>query len=145
MNPKYRRIILLLVFLLALSTCIPVWAESGSSDSTDGMITAIQDLNGKRIGVQTGTTFDAIVKQSLPQAQISYFNSYSDMAAALEANKIDAFPGDEPVLRLMAAENDKLVILDDRMDSFEFGFVMPKTDEGKKLQDEMNAWLASLL
>ena len=96
-----------------------------------------------RIGVQTGTTFDAIVEEALPDARVSYFNSFADMAAAVEANKIDAFPGDEPVLRLMAAENDKLAILEDRLDSFEFGFVMPKTEKGAKLRDEMNVWIAS--
>ncbi len=106
--------------------------------------TGIAQLNGKRIGVQTGTTFDAIVLESLPDAKISYFNSYPDMAAALEANKIDGFPGDEPVIRLMASENGRLSILPGRMDSFEFGFVLPKTAEGKALQTELDAWIANM-
>ncbi|MBR0228249.1 MAG: transporter substrate-binding domain-containing protein, partial [Clostridia bacterium] len=105
---------------------------------------SVQDLNGKRIGVQTGTTFDEIVLETLPDAKVSYFNSYPDMAAALEANKIDAFPGDEPVIRLMAAENDKLTVLEDRMDNFDFGIALPKTEAGKKLLAEINAWLASM-
>ena len=101
-------------------------------------------LTGRRIGVQTGTTFDAIVLNALPDAQISYFNSYPDMAAALEANKIDAFPGDEPVLRLMAAEDSRLTIFSERLDSFEFGFVLPRTAKGKALQAEMDAWIAAV-
>ena len=58
----------------------------------------LAQLNGKRIGVQTGTSFDEIVLEALPDSKISYFNTYPDMAAALEANKIDGFPGDQPVL-----------------------------------------------
>lgn len=106
--------------------------------------TSLSDLNGARIGIQTGTTFDEIVLEALPNAQISYFNSYPDMATALEANKIDGFPGDEPVLQLMAAENDRLTILDDRMDSFEFGFVLPKTEVGENLLIEFNTWLTEI-
>ena len=101
-------------------------------------------MSGKRIGVQTGTTFDEIVLNNIPDAEISYFNTTPDMAAALEANKIDAFAADEPVLRLMAAENDKLTVLEERLDSFDFGFVMPKTTAGKKLCGEINAWLVSM-
>ena len=104
----------------------------------------LDELDGKRIGVQTGTTFDEIVLETLPNATISYFNSYPDMAAALEANKIDAFPGDEPVIRLMAAENSKLAVLEERMDSFDFGIAIPKTEAGEKLLAEINAWLASI-
>ena len=111
-------------------------------NATAGSFSAIKDLNGKRIGVQTGTTFDTIVLEVLPDVKISYFNTYSDMAAALEAKKIDAFPGDEPVLRLMAAQDNELKILDDHLDSFEFGFVLSKTPEGEKLRDELNEWIA---
>ena len=122
------------------------WNENSSVSTTtaQGVYTSLAQLDGKRIGVKTGTTFDEIVLGSLPEAQISYFNSYPDMAAALEANKIDGFPGDEPVLRLMAAEDDKLTVLDETMDSFEFGFVLPKTDTGNKLLSEINSWLAEI-
>ena len=112
-------------------------------DSSDGS-SALSGLNGKRIGVQNGTTFDKIVLESLPDAEISYFNTFPDMAAALEADKIDAFPGDEPVIRLMISENPKLEMLDGRLNSFDFGIAVPKTEKGKTLLAEMNAWLASM-
>ena len=123
-----------------------VAAQALESASVSGQDTgsALDALNGKRIGVQTGTTFDEIVLETLPDAKISYFNSYPDMAAALEANKIDAFPGDEPVIRLMAAENNKLTVLEERMDSFDFGIALPQTEAGEKLLAEINAWLASM-
>lgn len=45
--------------------------------------------------MQTGSTFDAITLRSLPQAEISYYNTYADLTEALGSNKIDGFPGDE--------------------------------------------------
>ena len=117
--------------LMAAET--PAGAEAGFTSQ----------LNGKRIGVQTGTTFDEIVTHYMPDAMISYFSSYADMAAALEARKIDGFPGDEPVIRMMVAENSRLQVLDDRLDSFQFGLIMPKTEAGEKLKQEIDTWLAS--
>ncbi len=102
-------------------------ATSGAGEPQNGLTGTLSAMDGKRIGVQTGTTFDEIVRNALPNAEISYFNSYTDMAAALEANKIDGFPGDEPVLRLMAAENDRLAVLDEYIDTFDTGFVLPKS------------------
>ena len=106
--------------------------------------TSLSQMAHAHIGVQTGTTQHDLVRNSLPEAQISFFNSYPDMAAALEANKIDGFPGDELVLRLMAAENDKLVLLSEMMDRVETGFVLPKTEAGDALLSQLNAWIASI-
>ncbi|MBQ6373744.1 MAG: transporter substrate-binding domain-containing protein [Clostridia bacterium] len=119
-------------------------AEPAGDANDRGALAGIGQLNGKRIGVQTGTTFDEIVLGALPDAQISYFNSYADMAEAVKSQKIDAFPGDEPVLRMMAADDDRLEILDGRLDSFEFAFVLPRTTAGEKLMAEMNDWLDAL-
>ena len=143
MFPTRKKVLCLLLLVLLLTQAGPACAETPSV-SAPPAVSGLSDLKTARIGVQTGTTFDEIVLESLPEAQISYFNSYPDMAAALEANKIDGFPGDEPVLRLMAAENDRLAVLEEYMDSFEFGFVLPKTEQGEKLLEEINAWLASV-
>ncbi len=128
---------------LGVLTGTQAGTASGSA-AQGGAFTSLSQLNGRRIGVQTGTTFDAIALEALPEAKISYFNTYPDMAAALEANKIDGFPGDEPVLRLMAAEDNRLAILDEPMSSFEFGFVLPRSMTGKKLREEIDAWLVRM-
>ena len=120
-----------------------VRAEEAAAPGS-GRYASLDELDGKRIGVQTGSTFDAIALARLPKAQISYFNSYPDMAAAMEAGRIDGFPGDEPVLRMMAAEDNQLTILDEYMDTFDFGFVLPKTEAGDRLRDELDAYIASI-
>ena len=118
--------------------------KKGDGAAAGQAITSMEQMNGKRIGVQTGTTFDDIVLQSLPEAKISYFNTYPDMAAALEANKIDGFPGDGPVLQMMAAENRRLALLPETLDDFEFAFVLPKTEAGELLKGELDRWLSMM-
>ena len=117
---------------------------SSDPSAAVGKYTSVSQLKSARIGVQTGTPFDEIVLESLPDARISYYNTYPDLAAALQADKIDGFPGDEPVLRMMAAENQHLTVLGDRLDSFEFGVVFPKTEAGDTIKARFDAWIASV-
>jgi len=108
-----------------------------------GTFTSLSQMTHAHIGIQTGTIHYGIVRSVLPEAQISYYNTYPDLAAALEARKIDGFPGDELVLRQMAGENSKLTILSERMTSAETGFVVPKTEAGDALLVQLNVWIAS--
>ena len=142
LNMTLALLLLLPTFTAHADSAVP--SAPAASGGNGAGFTSLTQLNGKRIGIQTGTTFDEIVLKTLPDVSISYFNTYPDLAAALEAKKIDGFPGDEPVLQLMAAENPRLTVLPEYMDSFEFGFLLPKTEAGEKRLDEMNAWLTSI-
>ena len=109
-----------------------------------GGYASLSDLSDARIGVATGTTFDAIVRNALPDAQIVYINTSADLIASLEAGKIDGFAVDEPASQQFCAANAHLAVVDEYLDTFEFGFVLPKTDDGERLLAEVDAWLVSM-
>ena len=73
--------------------------DDSAGVTAHGVYDSIDELDGKRIGVQTGTTAPDVVLDRLPNASLSYFSTFPDMAAALEANKIDAYAGDGLVLK----------------------------------------------
>ena len=104
----------------------------------------IKELNGKRFGVQTGSTFDADVLSWFPDAEIVYYNSLPDLAVALQSGKIDAFPSDAISLEMMKDQNQSsaLKILEPFMDQYSCGFVFDKTPEGQQLRDEFDEWMA---
>ena len=106
--------------------------------------TGLDALNGKRIGVQTGTNFDAMVAEKLPDAQVEYYNTKADLVAALTGSKVDAFAVDEPVAQLLAREDERLTWLPEYLDSYEFAPVFPKTGAGEALRDQFNAFLDQL-
>ncbi|MBO7675175.1 MAG: transporter substrate-binding domain-containing protein [Atopobiaceae bacterium] len=126
-----------MVVPVLLVVCAPALAESTGHSS-------LQELADKRIGVQTGSTFDAITRESLPNAKIEYYNTYADMVEALMSNKIDGFPGDEPVIQMIQAENPRIKIVDERMNEFEFGAVFPKSSKGEALKKELDEFIAQL-
>ena len=130
---------LALMLLLTLALCPTALADN----STGGVYQSLSDLNGKRIGIQVGTDYELIVWDLLPDAECIFYNSYPDLAAALETDKIDGFPGDEPVLKFMAAEDDRLVVLPEDMNPVEMAYVLPKSEKGDRLREELNAWIRS--
>ena len=106
--------------------------------------TALDQLDGKRIGVQTGTTAADIARSRLPNIEISYFTTFPDMAMALKTHKIDGFPGDGLVLKRMAHEDPSLVVLDEMLRTYDCGFVLAKNEKGKALQAELNEWIRKM-
>lgn len=99
-------------------------------------------LNGKRLGVATGSVFDRVALERLPDAQVSYFNAQPDIVTALLAGKIDAMITDEPVARDIVDQTPGLRLIPElfRTDSYAFVFPLDHT----ALRDEVDAVLAEL-
>ena len=129
--------------ILCCLLLLVLWVGAACAESA-AVISSLDELNGKRVGVATGTTFDGIVRNALPEAKIVYINTAADLIAALETGKIDGFAVDEPAARQFCRENTRLAVLDEYMDTFEFGFVLPKTAEGEALLEELDAWITSM-
>ncbi len=101
------------------------------------------DLNGKKIGVQLGTSGDYYVNDNLGILPVR-MNSYSDVVLALLNGTIDCEVVDEPVARAqVAAYPDEFKILNILNAETEYyGFVFNKMD--KSLLLEFNASLNKL-
>ena len=98
----------------------------------------------RRVGIQTGSSFDAIISEKMPDAEAVYFNTKADLVAALDGDKIDTFVVDEPVAKILMRENDRLTFLPDYLDTFSFALVFPNSDAGKALRDQFNGFLETL-
>ena len=103
--------------------------------------TALKDLNGKRIGIQTGTSFDQAVTELLPDSEIAYFNTRADIVNALLSGRIEAFALDGPAAEQMLKENESLAIVPEYMEDFTFAYVFPKTDAGQALCSQVSEFL----
>lgn len=106
----------------------------------------VSELDGKPIGVQTGVAEWAdLAKETFPNSEIVYFNTFADMAAALDSRKIEGFLLDEPVFALMASTNNRIAMLADKIDeALDVAYVFAKTERGNKLCDELGEYIRSL-
>ncbi|MBQ9605374.1 MAG: ABC transporter permease subunit [Firmicutes bacterium] len=102
------------------------------------------DYAGKRLGIKTGTLFDGMTQSHIPDAQISYFNTYTDLVGALLTDKIDGFAADEPVAKCMMAEDPRISYIKDYLEEYGFGYAFPKTDEGKEVCDKFSEYIQKL-
>ena len=130
-----------LMLLLAFGAC----AGPGISALPEGGITSLEQLKNKRIGIPAGTNFDQLVGGAFPDAQLFYYNSQSDLLAALSAGKIDAFPSDEPVIRYIITQGyPGITYIPKAIESFDFAYCFAKDEHGERLRAEMSEFIDSL-
>lgn len=104
------------------------------------------ELDGKPIGVQTGVDeWATFAEKTFPHSKIVYYYTFTDIIAALNTHKIEAFFVDEPVYNLMATENKNLAKIDEKVDdSFNISYGFAKTEKGTKLCAEMSEYISRL-
>ncbi|MBQ7264914.1 MAG: ABC transporter permease subunit [Firmicutes bacterium] len=112
------------------------------TDSTKPL--SYTDYAGKKLGVKTGTLFDGMTQKHIPNAEISYFNNYTDLVGALLTDKIDAFAVDEPVAKCMMSEDPRISYIKDYMEEYGFGYAFPKTNEGKEVCDKFSEYIKKI-
>lgn len=118
--------------------------EPNKADIPAGVYTALSQLADKKIGVQTGTSFDKSVAALFPNAQIEYYNSKPDMINALQTYKIEAYAVDEPVAKAQMQQNDKLTYIPEYIESFDFAYVFAKNEAGQALCDQFSEYLDAI-
>ena len=90
---------------------------SGCQTAESESITSIRQLDGKAIGVMTGSSFDRHTDNLIRNADKQYYDRVPDLALALEQGKISGFLIDEPIARLLCQENRAVTYLPRRRHS----------------------------
>lgn len=99
------------------------------------------DLMGKKIGVQTGTTGD-IYADDIEEADVQRFNKGLDAVMALSQGKIDAVIIDREPSKVFVKENAGLTILDEAFTEEEYAIAIKKGNA--ELLDKMNSAIKEL-
>ena len=118
------------VLLLALAACGGKTAQ----------IATKADLDGKRIGVQQGTTGD-IYAEDVEGATVERFNKGADAVMALQQGKVDAVVIDDQPAKVFAAQNDDIKILEEPFEVENYAICVAK---GSDLTALMNGAIAEL-
>jgi len=109
------------------------------SDSSE--ITGPDDLAGKKVGVQLGTTGDIYV-EDIEGAEVERYTSGHEAVLALTQGKIDAVVIDNEPAKVFVAQNEGLKILDQELTIEEYAIAVDKGNT--ELLDKINAALAKL-
>lgn len=87
----------------------------------------LSQLEGKKVGIVTGSAYDNLLKSRVPGAIPEYFNNFSDEAEAVKAGKIAGFLADEPLARDILNHTSGLGYLDEKLSSDGYAFALAKS------------------
>ncbi len=116
-------------------------ATPAPSESAALAIQSVADLNGKKIGVQLGTTGD-IYASDIEGATIEQYNKAFEAVQALSQGKIDAVIIDDQVAKALSENNDAVTVLDEPFTVEEYAICISK--DKSDLTTAMNAAIADL-
>ena len=108
---------------------------------TDSPVASPDDLEGKTIGVQIGTTGD-IYAEDIEGATIERYSKYFEAINALTQDKIDAVIVDREPAKVFVSENADLKLIDEEFTLEEYAIGVAK--ENTELLDQINASLKKL-
>ncbi len=111
---------------------------SGCGAAPANTVNSLDDLKGKNIGTQLGTT-GYILAGDVEDAKVEGYNKGADAVQALKQGKIDAVIIDMETAREFVRKNDDLRILEEPFDSEEYSIAYRKGDDelGKRLNDAL--------
>lgn len=107
----------------------------------DSEVASPDDLVGKKVGVQLGTTGD-IYADDIEDAQVERYNKGMEAVQALQQDKIDAVVIDGEPAKVFVSENEGLKILDEAFTEEEYAIAIAKDND--ELLEKINTALASL-
>ena len=125
-------------------------ASRAASEASTQAIQTLDDLNGKTVGVQLGTTGDLMMSEEVGKADglnlagVEQYNKAADAVQALLTNKIDAVCIDDQVAKnFVAANPDELVMLDTAYAEESYAIAVSK--DNPELTEALNGAIAELM
>ena len=107
----------------------------------DSDIAGPDDLTGKTVGVQLGTTGD-IYAEDIEDATVERYNKGMEAVQALSQGKIDAVIIDREPAKVFVSENEGIKMLDEEFTVEEYAIAIAKDNE--ELLNNINQSIASL-
>ncbi|MEV8251709.1 transporter substrate-binding domain-containing protein [Microbacterium sp. NPDC076768] len=110
---------------------------------TDSGIESIDDLDGKNVGVQQGSTGETYAGENAPGAQLVQYPSDGELWPAIQAGQIEAILQDQPVNLEHEKADEAYEIVETYNTDESYGFAFAK-GEKDALRDAVNAALQEL-
>lgn len=131
-----KKLAVLLATVAAVSLC-----ACGSSSVPANKVNSIDDLQGKKIGVQLGTTGD-IYASDIEDVKMERYNKGADAVQALKQGKIDCVIIDEQPAKFYVEKNDDLKILEEPFENEDYAICVAKGNT--ELKEKVNGALEEL-
>ena len=145
MKNTKRSICFILSALLVFMAVLPVFAAGdtttiGASDPSDEIRT-IKDLDGKRIGVQTGVLYEDLIKDEIEGEEWLYYKMPNDMIPALQSGRIDAYLIEEVGYYAQRYAHPELRVMEEKAGYCDFAVIVGNNEKQDKLFAQMQEFI----
>lgn len=130
---KLLAVIISLISIVSVTSC---------SKKAKVVINSVEDLAGKAIGCQAGTTGELYVQESVEGAKLKSFKNGIDAALDLKNGGIDAIVLDELPAKEIVSRNSDLMILDIEFATEQYAIAVKKGNT--ELLNSINKTIATL-
>ncbi|HNZ41440.1 MAG TPA: transporter substrate-binding domain-containing protein [Clostridia bacterium] len=131
------------IIATVLTTILALSALAGCTQVTPNTVFSADDLPGKVIGVQLGTTGDIYASDYEAEGSvIERYNKGADAVQALKQGKVDCVIIDNEPAKAFVAKNKDLMILPDPFELEDYAMCIAKTNS--ELKNKINAAIAQL-
>ncbi len=138
-----KQVRLLVLGLLALAILMTGCGSKKEADSEQQAIQKVDDLAGKKIGVQLGTTGDIYASDYEEEGStIEQFNKAADAVQALKLGKIDCIILDENPAKKFVETSGDLQILEEEFAVEEYAICISK--KNTELKEKINGAIAQI-
>lgn len=138
----WRYLCMLLMLTVVAVTCITACTKDETKDE-EPAITKVDDLAGKKIGVQLGTTGDIYASDYEEQGStVERYNKAADAVQALKLGKIDCIVLDENPAKKFVENSGELVILEEKFAVEEYAICIAKGNT--ELKEKINAAISQI-
>jgi ABC-type amino acid transport system permease subunit len=146
MSKRVLQVLMIMVISCSLFFTAACSAEQKNGDGADkdgSKYNTIEELTEAhaRVGVMTGSVYSGDMEAYIPGVETKQYNSISDLVEALNKGKIDAILDDDTDMRYISREVGGLRMFDEYVREIQYGYVFPKTHDGKKLRKEVNGFI----
>lgn len=121
------------------STAASAASASASAESKQ-YIFSVDELTGKTVGVQLGTTGD-IYAQDIEGATVEQFNKFNDAVLALKQGKVDAVIIDNEPGKVFVEQNPDITMLDEDFAVEDYAIALNK---GSEMTEKFNEAIAAI-
>ena len=137
-------------YMLAALCCImSLFILTGCKSSVpENTVFSVDDLSGKKIGVQLGTTGDTLVSDYEEDGSgtvVERYNKGNDAILALKQGKIDAVVIDVQPAQSFVKTNSELMILNEEFVTEEYAICIAKNNSSltEKVNEALNVLIAN--
>jgi glutamate transport system substrate-binding protein len=95
-------------------------------------ITTVDDLHGKKVATESNSTAALALKQKVPDADVTLFQTDEECVAAVQQGRVDAYVLDQGILISDASTNKQVKVVGQPFTQEPYGIGLPKGEGGAK-------------